>query len=37
MAHSVCFDNVGKGYDCLCYFFFDCEEALTFFRLESFD
>ena len=22
-------DNVGKGYDCLCKFFFGCKEALT--------
>ena len=37
MAHSVCFDSVSKGYDCLCDLLFDFEEALTFSRLVNFN
>ena len=29
-------DNVGKGYDCFCNFFFDFDEALTFSKFENF-
>ena len=28
-------DNVGKGYDCLCNLFFDCEETLTAFKFKN--